>query len=463
MDAILNYINFKMFNVLTAKDKELNLDILIKLYDYFCGEFGVDTALRSDLITYLEHNIKFEMYKEIDDEEENDISNKSKREIITTKLNIFKKRGWVEEEYNNDLDIIYMLNSDAITILEALYSLMHVDRSNEFSGYVISTYNNLKNIDYDKNSTQAIEQAFESSKKFSNNLNSMNSNIRRYTNEILQKENYNADDIATNLFKEYQNKVGVKLFNNLKINENPRMYARNIIELVDMFLEDSNFRRIMSNYQEVKKIKKLVNEDFQYMKSRLNFIKATFSNVDSRMRNIDSKNNTYLRVCEDKIKFIINESKDIEQGINDLLKTMGFCRDFSDFEDFFEIDNIENIDQYSIFKARVNSKRTNKVELESKDNIEIDDFKNLVNKIKNDNQYSFEGINNFAKSILKTKEIIKISDLDIKDENLYIKVFLLTAYQNNERASYKIKYLNDETIVNDYVMNNFEIMRSNKL
>lgn len=291
----------------------------------------------------------------------------------------------------------------------------------------------------------------------------MNSNIRRYTNEILQKENYNANDIATNLFKEYQNKVGVKLFNNLKINENPRMYARNIIELVDMFLEDSNFRRIMSNYQEVKKIKKLVNEDFQYMKSRLNFIKATFSNVDSRMRNIDSKNNTYLRVCEDKIKFIINESKDIEQGINDLLKTMSFCRDFSDFEDFFEIDNIENIDQYSIFKARVNSKRTNKVELESKDNIEIDDFKNLVNKIKNDNQYSFEGINNFAKSILKDKDIIKVSDLDIKDENLYIKVFLLTAYQNNERASYKIKYLNNETIVNDYVMNNFEIMRSNKL
>ena len=84
-----------MFNVLTAKDKELNLDILIKLYDYFCGEFGVDTALRSDLITYLEHNIKFDMYKEIDDEEENDISNKSKREIITTKLNIFKKRGWI--------------------------------------------------------------------------------------------------------------------------------------------------------------------------------------------------------------------------------------------------------------------------------------------------------------------------------------------------------------------------------
>ena len=84
-----------MFNVLTSKDKEFNLDMLMKLYDYFCGEYGVDNALRNDIINYLERTINFSIYKdkEIDDEYENDISKKNKREIIVTKLNIFKKRG----------------------------------------------------------------------------------------------------------------------------------------------------------------------------------------------------------------------------------------------------------------------------------------------------------------------------------------------------------------------------------
>lgn len=458
---LFNYINFKMFNVLTSKDKEFNLDMLMKLYDYFCGEYGVDNALRNDIINYLERTINFSIYKdkEIDDEYENDISKKNKREIIVTKLNIFKKRGWIEEEYNKDLDTTYMLNSDAIALLEVFYSIMHIDHSNEFSGYVISTYNNLKNLDYNKNATQAIEQAYESSKKFSNNLNGMNSNIRKYTNDILQKENFTANDIAYNLFKEYQNQVGVKLFNNLKTNENPRMYARDIILLVDIFSEDDNFQRIMSNYKDVKKIKKLTNDDFQYMRKLLNYIKTTFLNVDSRIRNIDIKNNTYLKVCEEKIKFIINESKDIEESINNLLKNIEICSDFSNFEDFFEFDNIENIDSNSLFKARINIRRATKNEIIHQDDITIDDYKNMLQIIKDNEQYSFSGINQFALKLLNNEDNIKISDIKNEDNNLYVKLFLLTAYQTNDNASYDIKYLNNETIINNYIMQDFEIIR----
>ena len=61
---LFNYINFKMFNVLTSKDKEFNLDMLMKLYDYFCGEYGVDNALRNDIINYLERTINFSIYKD---------------------------------------------------------------------------------------------------------------------------------------------------------------------------------------------------------------------------------------------------------------------------------------------------------------------------------------------------------------------------------------------------------------
>ena len=120
MDNIFNYIHYDMFKVLSSKDREFNYDILIYLYNYFCFQQGGAKAIKNDVILDLERSIDFKHYKDIDDEENEDIKNRSKRDIILYKYNQFKKTGWIEDGYNKDLEIEVNLTSPAISILSNL-------------------------------------------------------------------------------------------------------------------------------------------------------------------------------------------------------------------------------------------------------------------------------------------------------------------------------------------------------
>ena len=126
--------------------------------------------------------------------------------IILYKYNQFKKTGWIEDGYNKDLEIEVNLTSPAISILSNLFSITEEDDLSEFSGYVHNCYNSLNSNDfYDKNKCFTyVEQAYIATKELSDKLNSMTSIIKRYTNNILSKEQFKANDIAKNVCEFYR-------------------------------------------------------------------------------------------------------------------------------------------------------------------------------------------------------------------------------------------------------------------
>ena len=190
MENIFSKINYAMFKVLSSKDRIFNFDILSYLYDYFCGQNGGASAIKDDVIVYLEQKTDLSKYKEIDDEADEDIKNRTKREIILAKYIQLKKTGWIEDGYNKDLDIETNLTSAAIKIMDTLIELGNDEEGNEFVGYVFNTYRNLIEINFDEhNSISMIEQAYKSAKELSDNLYSMTSSIKKYTDEILKKDN----------------------------------------------------------------------------------------------------------------------------------------------------------------------------------------------------------------------------------------------------------------------------------
>ncbi len=467
MDNIFNYIHYDMFKVLSSKDREFNYDILIYLYNYFCFQQGGAKAIKNDVILDLERSIDFKHYKDIDDEENEDIKNRSKRDIILYKYNQFKKTGWIEDGYNKDLEIEVNLTSQAISILSNLYSITEEDDLSEFSGYVNNCYNSLNSKDfYDKNKCFTyVEQAYIATKELSDKLNSMTSIIKRYTNNILSKEQFKANDIAKNVYEEYNDKIGIRLFNNLKIKDNPYKYKNQILELVKSCLNE-DYLLIIDSYRTIKNKKILKEEDHKKIKDKLHFIYNFFDNINKRIDEIDDISKKYLSICTSKIKFIINESKDIEEEINNTLKLLNNDFDFSFFEDYFNITKISTLDDESYFKPR--SKYIHYKEIPI--NLDIKNIDNksikedLLNKIKASNEYSFSSINKFMISLLSNKKEVKISSIldKLKEiESSSVKLLLGLLYQYNDLASYTIIKLDDEVIIDNYRLMNFIIRGKN--
>lgn len=465
VENIFNKIHYDTFKVLSSKDREFNYVLLNSLYDFFCGENAGTAVLKEEVIGYLEQTIDVRRFKEIDDEDEQSIVNKSKRDILLFKYNQFKKMGWLEDGYNKDLEIETNLTSSAIKILESLSELLNDDEGNEFVGYVFNTYQDLKNIDFDDkknkhNSISLIEQAYKSSKEFSDNLYSMTSNIRRYTTELLNKDNYNVNDIVDNLFKEYNDKVGIKLFTNLKTRDHPRKYSKSILELVTDYLEPHYLDLIMSDYKITKHKTELEQKDYEYVKNKLSFIYYLYLNINKRIEELDVRNNNYLKVSEDKIKFIINESRDIEEVINESLKQINEVNDFSSFEEFFDLHSISTFDNESFYKPRAKYERIQGTPIETVvQKLDEETKKELFKQIKESEEYLFPSINKFMFSLMKKENEIKATDVDKNIKNLAVKLFLGQIYQFYKEAKYEIEYLNEDVIIGNFKMKNFVIRR----
>lgn len=459
---IFKKVNYDMFKILSSKDREFNYDILNTLYILFCKENGENSLLKEDVIKYLLDNIKIENYKDIDDENDENIKNKEKREIFLDKYIQLRNSGWIEDDVDSDLNVVSNLTNKAISILETLNNISDDDDEVELIGYVYTIYENLNNALKDiDNSIPKIEQAYRSSKSFSNELKKMVGTIKSYTNDLLAKENYQAKNITEHLFEEYNEKIGIKLFNNLKTRDNPTKYSRLIQEFSLKLLDEKEyFPLLMNAYKNTKRKEKLTDLDYKKIRDELYFIYNLFLNINQRIDEIDRKNSSYLKIADEKIKFIINESKDIEESINDCLKKLEKV-DENDIDISFEINCIENIDSESIYKARIRNYKLKEVPIENDMEPEISNElkEELLEKIKHNNQFRFAEINKFMIDLLNDKNEIKVSDIDYSIPNLVIKLFLGILYQNNNNSQYKLITLDEEIEVNNFRFNNLLIRR----
>lgn len=459
---IFKKVNYDMFKILSSKDREFNYDILNTLYILFCKENGENSLLKEDVIKYLLDNIKIENYKDIDDENDENIKNKEKREIFLDKYIQLRNSGWIEDDVDSDLNVVSNLTNKAISILETLNNISDDDDEVELIGYVYTIYENLNNALKDiDNSIPKIEQAYRSSKSFSNELKKMVGTIKSYTNDLLAKENYQAKNITEHLFEEYNEKIGIKLFNNLKTRDNPTKYSRLIQEFSLKLLDEKEyFPLLMNAYKNTKRKEKLTDLDYKKIRDELYFIYNLFLNINQRIDEIDRKNSSYLKIADEKIKFIINESKDIEESINDCLKKLEKV-DENDIDISFEINCIENIDSESIYKARIRNYKLKEVPIENDMEPEISNElkEELLEKIKHNNQFRFAEINKFMIDLLNGKNEIKVSDIDYSIPNLVIKLFLGILYQNNNNSQYKLITLDEEIEVNNFRFNNLLIRR----
>ena len=188
------------------------------------------------------------------------------------------------------------------------------------------------------------------------------------------------------------------------------------------------------------------------------------------MEEIDTKNTKYIKAAVTRAKFLLNNSKDMTGIIKNILSyvnaqykelELNLSKDYlEEITELFTLYSYDYIDESSLYISNEGKKsfKPNKIERltisKEERNKRIQEFKK-----KQEKQYSIKKVNNIVLNILKDKESINTSKLDISTIDDFIQVIYIRLYGNNPLAKYFIK--KDESLYNKngFEFKNFEIWR----
>lgn len=449
------------FVPLSSRNKVIYYDCIFLLYKSMSSQlsFGVERDVVVDIIKdYLDDNE--ELYIE---EDNNIVNNKERANIILRRL---IECSWLTLETTNSYVQIVSFNDYAIEITKTLESILNNKRL-EYEGYIITIYSLLKNPTL-TNKGVLITQVYENTEKLIIGLKSLNSNIKKYIDELTRYKT--VKEIMNALLNDYRENIADKAYHRLKTSENVSKYRPQIVEKLSLFLEDNVFLdEAATKISEIEEMQKeeAVNKTKVYVREVL----EAFNNIDDIIYEIDKKNSKYQKSAINRAKFLLSNTEDLSGQLKDILQ---FIINTSQDQDMnlkciYELDLIEDL--FKIYNQFFFDENSLKEPLEGKkefisteiDIVEINEElrKEKLRKMKSKiaGSMSFKNIEKEVLFLLKDKKVVKASTIDIKEDNDLMKIIYIRLYGNRINSKYKVKPLSNKEIINGFIFNDFEIWR----
>lgn len=464
MENLFDVINNKMFSVFASKDKRANYDLLSTVYDIFTKDERRQAISKDDLIDKVTAYIKGRDFDEFDDDEGTNIAHKSAKDKASMKLRQFRKCGWLEEDNSEGFDIVVSLSDNAITLLETFRTLISKrERPLEYTGFFYIIYDVLRNFDYQK-SKALIEQIVKNTTELFNSLQGLHSEIKLYISKLINRKDLTPYDVLDLLLNKYQDQVVLTVFNNLKGRDNPSKYTSEILYILKSLRYD-NLDKIVTNYALTANIKDLTAEKYTELERSLiedlDLVILRFESVDEFVSLIDRKNRKFHSSALATLNFLMNNRNDIEGQIDKALKTLTVV-DAGDFSDIIGIHTCQNIDENSLYSRAFN--KTKKSELPTKiPDVAEDEVSARFEAIFGEDEFSKDKINEFVIELFGNKEKVTINEIQIANENDFLRLILIQIYSEYEEMVYQIKYNEKFQSVHGYSMQSFDIIRRESL
>jgi hypothetical protein len=452
-------VKSNFFRPLSGSTKEVNYLLLKMINDNI--QDSVDYVERSEILNWIISFCKSRPKSIMLDDETETLETDVKK-FASNKLAYFEKCGWLTTERANDFKVRYQLESAAIEIINAMSNVETSEsKTNEYTGYVFDIYSKLMNFDTERG-TETIERMLESSKKLNDSLRIINNSIKKYLNALLNNENMTAGEILKTLLVDYQKNVVAHAFNNLRLEDNPSKYRRDIIHKIDEILDEC-VGRLIENYVKVKfggdRSGDNQNQAQEYITNSLNVIKEQFENIEKSLTVIYERNTKYVTTATSRLNYLINEEVNIEGKIYDILKAINTenisTEEYFEFslKEFGRIDD-SSLSNYTKKKAKVGSKV-----IPHRPEIDPEDKRKEQEKLLRQAEFSIININKFICKQLADKESIEAKDISLSSYDDLIKLFLAQIYAGSEHVQYDVKNENGFFVYNNSKMTNFTIYR----
>lgn len=445
MYNIFDVLPDSFFYVFYGGNKRIMSDCLYLVFQSFHNDLSFSTT-KEEIIS------KFQDYFEnhITTIETDDVLNTSREKALYI-LKRLKECGWVNEETGENYEVFITFEDYAVKVLENLFSLDHEDDA-EYSGIIFNIYNAFINFDINRGDL-VFESGYKNTKELANRLKNLNSNIKKYIQNLL-KEGIKDDleALLTSLLDDYQTKIIDRAYYNLTTYDNPSKYRQRIINSIENIMSnEENTDRIIRNIMERKDID--YPKAYDILLEQSEYIINSFEHIEDIMQEIDDKNNKFVESAINRITFLLNNRRDVEGKINNIIKGVSVANDISDIGNIY-INQLANKD--SLFVPRTFSKpiqitMDNEMVLDEKEKNEI------VKKIKQSEQYSQKYIQKKVMNKLKEDGEFLGSSLPINNNDDLATLVLVYLYGYSYASQYAIEPLDKIVQTNNYRFREFKV------
>lgn len=451
------------YKPLTSKYRRMYADAILLIFNTFKSE--ISYGVNRDIIVRTLMD-----YFELDDDEisfddENYVSDaRDKANGVIAQL---KAAGWLEYEQTDDHQLNVVMFEYAIPIIESMNRVIKEEET-EYQGLISQIHSTLQNDELlSKPYELIIVGVEESTERLVSELKRLSVSIKRYMEK--QTNEMDANEVLEHFFKYHQD-IGSKAYLRMKTAENIAYFRSSIIDRIDYILSSSDIMtRAVKGYMEVRKVED-ADTAYDMLVSNLIDIKSAFYKIDDIIDEIDSKHTKYMKNAVRRAQFLLSTGNNLEGKLSRILNLM--AEDINNERSaLFEADEKESM-KISIYPQRYISPESLKTMPVKKQMTEIgiidtapvmtEEERTLYKEAlrqKNRRRFTRKNVNAFVEELLKDKEKIPVTEIEINSKRDLIRLIYISIYAGNAANVYKVKRTSRNVQVGTYSLPYFEIIR----
>ncbi len=441
------------FNVLSSPNRKIYVDCLFVIYhaidsveDSFQGE---RQYVIHKLIDY------FEEQKEeflIDDEE-----TATPRQKAVAVINVLKNNGWLGEEELGDYKTSLNLFDYSIRILDILERITDGEQV-EYTGEIYTVYSLLSSFDINDGLT-IIDQAYQKIDDVLRKLKTLKANIYRFYHDLIKKHaKDNLQQVLEKLLIDYKENFFDHAYYHLKTTDSLPRYKRAILDKINQIYQNDHYLDQLAEQAMTARKKTEYNDAFNYIESRIRYIRDAMDALEYLIAAIDNKNELYINAAASKIMFLTNTSEDLEGLLNRLFKVLLKEKHF-DYSSIFNLIRARNLDDGSIYSPRRQRIDPVAEDINFEQEISDDIKERKLSLLLKQNIYSKVEINKYVQYLLTESDITKASLVPLETNEDFVKLILIFLFSKSVGMSYEVKLLNKDVTLNQIKFVDFEISR----
>ncbi|HMM16102.1 MAG TPA: DUF5716 family protein [Petrimonas sp.] len=428
--------------------------------------FGVR---REDVIDELVYYFDSELSVEITGDE--DAAEIALRDIRDSrdKANFIIRRladcGWITIETDNSHEQkVYFLDY-SIEILRTLVSITKHERI-EYQGYIYTIYNLLRGSN--ENPGIALQQIYENTDKLITGLKNLNSNIKKYIDELTRHAT--VKEIMDALFDDYMLNVVDKAYHRLLTSDNVAKFRPEIISRLEGKISDKRYvERAAKELSEIGEVS--LEEGKERVYDYLRDIRDAFLNMDNILEEIYKRSTQYQKSAVNRARFLLSTSEDVQGQIKEILLYLNeeieeMELDLGSIYQYEFIDNLISVyssgilDEASFYVPPVSKGVFSPEEVrESAADVESrrKKFEAMQEKLRN--VISVQSVSDYVDKALGDRQVMDAASLPLVTNEDVLRLIYIRLYGQRRRMSYTVK-VKERVSINGFSFRNFEIWKA---